>query len=610
MIHSILLLVLMGPRLAFGSDISVSAESFLAQEGVRTVALSHSGHLLATGGTEGTITIWDVANRKILTSARGHREAVSSLSFSASDTLLASSSLDSTIGIWNASDGKRVRTLSGHSASVNSVAFSSSEDLLVSAGSDRSVRVWRLSDGSLVRILRGNTGEVYSAAFSPEGDIVASAGEDATIRLWRTLDGKQIRKMRAGLIFIQYALAFSPTGKTIASAGQGSRIRYWRVSDGVLEKTSEGGSGAVLSLSFSRTGDQLISAGTDGVVRTWRVKDAELLRQFDGHVGTIRSVTVPTESGQVASAGDDGAIRFWTLPRTEDPVREWGSPPVVETVLPVSTTEQALLDAELDKLPDYRTPRRNAYAVIIGIERYRDLVGAEYASRDALLVRKYFEKALGISPERILLRQNERATLGDLRGYFETWLKEKVTADAEVFVYYSGHGTPNPKTGESSIVPYDALPETLDDGYPLKRLYAVLGELPAKRVLVILDSCFSGAGGPRTVLAQGARPIIPVVEDQVLSSGKVAVISAASGTQISGTHRVARHGLLTYYLIRGLRGEAAKKDGTISLIDLYSYLLPKVVVDARNSHREQEPKLLPPVSIADPWNAETLSILK
>ncbi|MBI2387694.1 MAG: caspase family protein [Elusimicrobia bacterium] len=588
----------------------MSTDGIITQEGVRAVALSHSGEYLAAGAKDGTITIWDAANRRIVSAARGHKEAVTSLSFSPSGALLASASLDSTIGIWSVPDGKRIRTLSGHSNSVNSVSFSRSDDELVSASSDKTVRIWRASDGSVVRVLRGNTGEVYSAAFSPGGDTVASAGEDETVRLWRTRDGAPLWKARTGLMNVQYALAFSPTGQLIASAGEDSRIQYRRAVDGGAARTSQSGGGAVLSLSFSRSGEQLISAGKDGAVRAWRVSDAELLKQFDGHAGATGSVAVPSESGLVASAGEDGTIRLWTLPRTGNPSREWGATPIVETDLPVSTTEQALIDAELDKLPDYRTPRRNAYAVIIGLERYRDLIGAEYASRDAILIRKYFEKALGIPPEHILLRQNERATLGDLKSYFETWLKEKVSADAEVFVYYAGHGTPNPKTGESSIVPYDALPEAMDDGYPLKRLYAVLGALPAKRVLVILDSCFSGTGGPRTVLAQGARPIMPVVEDQVLSSGKVAVISAASGSQISGTHRVARHGLLTYHMIRGLRGEAAKKDGTVSLIDLYSYLLPKVVVDARNSHREQEPKLLPPVSIADPWNGETLSILK
>lgn len=278
----------------------------------------------------------------------------------------------------------------------------------------------------------------------------------------------------------------------------------------------------------------------------------------------------------------------------------------------VSATAQAAVDVELAKLPGYRTKRPDAYAVIIGVERYRDLVNAEYAARDASIVREYFEKALGIPADHILLRLNERATLGDLRSSFESWLKERVTPDSEVFVFYSGHGSAKPDSGVSYLVPYDALPETIQEGgYALRRLYETLGDLPIKRALVVLDTCFSGAGGPRTVLAKGARPIVPVVEDPLLASGKIAVLAAASGSQISGIDTISRHGLLTYHMIKGIRGEAdVDNDKRISVLELYTYLLPKVIVDARNAHREQEPKLLPPVNMADPWNGESLILLE
>lgn len=578
--------------------------------GVRAVALSHSGLYLATGEKDGTITIWDVATHRAVKSERGHKEAVSSLAFSASDEQLASAGYDATVRIMSVNGKEPARVMRGHNGRVHCVSFSKSGLELVSAGADRTVRQWSVPDGKITRILRGHSGEVFSAVYSPDGELIASASEDATVRIWKRSDGTLVRKIRAGIMNVQYAAAFSPDGALLATAGEDAQIRYWRVVDGVLAKTSRS-TGQVLALQFSRSGEQLASVGTDGALRVWRVSDGELVKQFAGHPGSIQAMSLPSTSGIVASAGADGAVRLLTMPGNGNPAHSWGGESAGGAELPVDTTEQAHIEAELENIPDYATKRQNAYAVIIGIEKYRDLVSAEYAGRDAQLVKKYFEKALGIPPEHILMRENDRASLGDLRSYFESWLRSKVTADSEVFVYYSGHGTPNPQSGQSFIVPYDALPETLQDaGYSLKRLYAVLGELPIKRALVILDSCFSGAGGPRTVLAQGVRPVIPVAEDEALASGKVAVISAASGTQISGTHRAARHGLLTYYMIKGLRGEAAKKDGSISLIDLYGYLLPKVVVDARNSHREQEPKLLPPASVGDPWAGEALATLK
>lgn len=67
---------------------------------------------------------------------------------------------------------------------------------------------------------------------------------------------------------------------------------------------------------------------------------------------------------------------------------------------------------------------------------------------------------------------------------------------------------PNPKSGDAYLVPYDGDPAFIDEtGYSLKRMYAALGKLPAKEVIVALHSCYSGAGG-RSVIAKGSRPLV------------------------------------------------------------------------------------------------------
>ncbi len=71
----------------------------------------------------------------------------------------------------------------------------------------------------------------------------------------------------------------------------------------------------------------------------------------------------------------------------------------------------------------------------------------------------------------------------------------RVKPASTVYVYYAGHGTPNPKTGEAYLVPWDGHPDYPDGLYPLHDLYAALNTLPAKEVLVLLDACFSGATG-------------------------------------------------------------------------------------------------------------------
>jgi hypothetical protein len=72
----------------------------------------------------------------------------------------------------------------------------------------------------------------------------------------------------------------------------------------------------------------------------------------------------------------------------------------------------------------------------------------------------------------------------------------------------------------------------------LKTLYAKLADLKAGQVLVTLDSCFSGQGG-RSVMMEG-RPAIAKIDDPVLASPRLAVLSAAQGTQISTGRRDLR----------------------------------------------------------------------
>jgi len=252
--------------------------------------------------------------------------------------------------------------------------------------------------------------------------------------------------------------------------------------------------------------------------------------------------------------------------------------------------------SDVDRLPSFRAvQKKHAYAVVIGIEQYREkLPKADFADKDAKLVGEYLTKVLGYPEENVVVRLNERATRTDLVKYFEEWLKNNVEPGGSVFVYYSGHGAPNTKTGGAYLVPYDGDPSFVDStAYPVKQMYAALDKLPAKDVTVVLDSCFSGAGG-RSVLAKGARPMVLSVENPVLASGKTIVLAASGGDQISNSFQEQGHGLLTYYFLKGLQGDGdTNKDGVIEMAELYDYVKPNVQRIARKQYNsEQTPQLL------------------
>ncbi|MCX5795127.1 MAG: caspase family protein [Elusimicrobia bacterium] len=250
----------------------------------------------------------------------------------------------------------------------------------------------------------------------------------------------------------------------------------------------------------------------------------------------------------------------------------------------------ATVVSDVDEPAYHSAARPDDYAVVVGIERYADLPEARFAVRDAQAVREHL-KALGLPERNIVLLTGERASKAGLAKNLETWLVNNVKEDSTVFFYYSGHGAPEPATGQAYLVPFDGDPQYLSDtAYPLKRLYQKLGELKVKRVVVALDACFSGAGG-RSVLAKGIKPLVSKVVLDVPAQGKLVALSASAAAQVSGTSEEQGHGLFTYYLLKGLNGAAQTAGSGVTVRSLFDYLSPNVQDEARRQNREQTPQL-------------------
>ncbi|MBI2386531.1 MAG: caspase family protein [Elusimicrobia bacterium] len=235
--------------------------------------------------------------------------------------------------------------------------------------------------------------------------------------------------------------------------------------------------------------------------------------------------------------------------------------------------------------PGFSSPERpDDLAVIVGIESYSDIPAkAPYAERDADAFKAYV-RALGVPERNIALLKGSKAGRASLVKNVEQWLPRLAKADSRVYFYFSGHGAPDVKTGLAYLVPWDGDPNFLEStAYPVAQLYRKLGELPAKQVLVAMDSCFSGMGG-RSVLASGARPLIGKVETGG-APAKLTVLAASAANEISGSLDDKGHGAFTYFLLQGL---GAGKTTPKALAD---YLTPRVQDEARRLNRDQTPQL-------------------
>jgi hypothetical protein len=274
-------------------------------------------------------------------------------------------------------------------------------------------------------------------------------------------------------------------------------------------------------------------------------------------------------------------------------VGERRAAPAVITVTGTAEENEAAGPEDVDEPPRSATKRRsNAFAVVVGIEKYRDVPGVDFAARDAQSVHDYLTRSMGFDARNVVLLQDDRATLTDLTTYLGPWLKDRVDKDSKVFIFFAGHGAPNPK-GDAFLIPYDGNASYVETkAYPLSRLFETLKTLPAEDVTVALDACFSG-GGARSVLAAGARPLVHAKSLPPLGRN-VVLLTATGQDQISTYYKDAQHGLLTYFMLKGLRGAAdADGDKAVTTVELFSYLQPAVEGEARRQHVEQTPTLTP-----------------
>lgn len=241
---------------------------------------------------------------------------------------------------------------------------------------------------------------------------------------------------------------------------------------------------------------------------------------------------------------------------------------------------------DVRNIPDFNAKmRKDDFAVIIGVESYQGVVKSEYSLNDAMVFKDYL-KALGFQERNIQLITNEKATKSGIEKSLEGWLPNRVTSNSEIIVYYSGHGAPDPVTGNSYLLPHDGDPSYLRmTGYPLRRLYDQLAKLNANEVIIVIDSCFSGVG-TRSILAQGSRPIVVISEDTVLAKNMV-VLTATQGSQIATSSPEKGHGLFTYYFLKAI------KDGKSELNEIYQFIKPQIENDAKLQNVQQSPNLIP-----------------
>ena len=276
---------------------------------VFTVAYAPNGRLIASGGGDHSIRLWDPATGRDMGVLRGHLGVVRGLAFSPDSRFLASGSADTTIRIWDVGTGKEIRAFRSSFGAVRAVAFSPDAKMLATVGDDSSLRLWEAGTGKAIKAVRGQFGIVYSVAFSADGRMLATGSSDARVHLWDLATGME-RAALSGHAGAVHAVAFSPDSRWLASASADQEIRLWDLAAGRERNVFTGHKGDIYALVFSADGRSLISGGVDGTVRVWDVATAHERQALTGHKGPVWSLALSPDGAMVVSGGRDRTVRL------------------------------------------------------------------------------------------------------------------------------------------------------------------------------------------------------------------------------------------------------------------------------------------------------------
>ena len=239
------------------------------------------------------------------------------------------------------------------------------------------------------------------------------------------------------------------------------------------------------------------------------------------------------------------------------------------------------------------------WAVIVGVSKYKDsrIAGLRYASADASSFHDWLisQQGGGYAPSQVKLLLDSEATAQNIRNALFNWLKQALEEDM-VTIFFAGHGSPESPDSPNNLflLPFDVnYTDIASTGFPMWDIETALKRfIKAKKVVVIADACHSGGVGQSFDIARrGNRgveinPIGAGLQNLSQAGDGIAVISASDDKQFSqeGQQWGNGHGVFTYYLLKGLNGDADyNKDGRITLGELIPYLSEKVRRETRNA---------------------------
>ncbi|MBH09201.1 MAG: hypothetical protein CMG74_02415 [Candidatus Marinimicrobia bacterium] len=260
----------------------------------------------------------------------------------------------------------------------------------------------------------------------------------------------------------------------------------------------------------------------------------------------------------------------------------------------------------VSNLPKVST-RRETIGIVFGNHKFmdRDIPGKTSTDENVKLVRNYFHDLFGIDNHQIVPSQywffNNGVTRKDFGKMFNPdagYIIDKIESSLyysnvdtlDLILYFSGEGTTI--NGKKCLLPQDAVMSDEYSFYSLDELYSNLSKIQkmkqVRNITLFMDVDFNNPAFKQNLVSnlkedskkkkkkkKSEEPVL-AIEDEIRPPDGITALFASNINQLSYTHPDANNGVFTYYLLKGLRGEADNGDKSVTVSELHDFISKNV----------------------------------
>lgn len=609
------------PLATYGDEHPAWAATFVGGDDDRVLMASHT-----------RLQLWDWRRDRIEQSVEtGHRNAIVQLRVRPQRDLAVATSWDGTASLWSVPDLREVARIRDDGGGILSAAFSPDGRTLVTGSWDGVVRLWDAASGAPLGRLGEHDGGVLGIAFSPQGDYVVTVSEDQTARLWDLADRRLLCLMTS---FDDGGWAVvDPDGRYDASNGGDVDGLHWVIGNEPVAlsqlKARYYEPGLLAKLLGRNTEPLRDVAAFDTVEMFPRVEvespapgDETLEIRLTNRGGGIGPVVVTINGKEVAADArapgldPDQAHATLSVDIGGHPYLLPGSDNVVE----VRALNRAGYLSSRGIQVAYRAPASDElqvptlWAIVAGVSDYAgDRIDLRFAAKDA----EDFAAALTLGAQRLFGAERTRVRLltttanaadgRPSRDNLVAAIEDLASARPWdiVVVYLAGHGIGHDE--RYHYLTQEARSAALSDPSVRARATLASSELvellkrsPALKQVMILDTCAAGAAirdvTARRELSSGDIRAIERIKDR---TGFHVLMGSAADAFSYETSQFDQ-GLLTYALLKGMKGAALDRDEYVDVTTLFRYATDEVPLLARHVGGVQRPRIAAPRADAFP----------